>query len=77
MVHNMLISYPCCFVDRKLVEQRTEELQQQVRSLRTKEATLSRANSELSHRFQQMETQLEVLQSELSSANEQVWLLFF
>ncbi|XP_053499110.1 coiled-coil domain-containing protein 30 isoform X2 [Ictalurus furcatus] len=58
-------------LQRKLVEQRKEELQQQVRSLRTKEATLSRANSELSHRSQQMETQLEVLQSELSSANEQ------
>ncbi|KAK3519096.1 hypothetical protein QTP70_016321 [Hemibagrus guttatus] len=58
-------------LQRKLVEQREEELQQQVRSLRTKEATLSRINSELSHRSQQMETKLEVLESELSSAREQ------
>ncbi|XP_034167649.2 coiled-coil domain-containing protein 30 isoform X5 [Pangasianodon hypophthalmus] len=58
-------------LQRKLAEQREEELQQQVRSLRTKEATLSRANSELSHRSQQMETRLEVLESELSSAKEQ------
>lgn len=72
----MLKSYSCCFVDRKLVEQREDELQQQVRSLRMKEATLSRTNSELSHRTQQMETRLKVLESELSSAKEQVWLLF-
>lgn len=57
------------------MEQREEELQQQMRSLRTKEATLSRTNSELSHRSQQMETRLEVLESELSSAKEQVWLI--
>lgn len=69
----MLLSYPCCFVYRKLVEQREEELQQQVRSLRSKEATLNRINSELSHRSQQMETRLKVLESELSSAKEQVW----
>ncbi|XP_060794192.1 coiled-coil domain-containing protein 30 isoform X2 [Neoarius graeffei] len=56
---------------RKLVEQREEELQQQVRCLRTKEATLSRTNSEFSHRSQQLETRLEVLESELSSAKEQ------
>ncbi|GAA6103893.1 coiled-coil domain-containing protein 30 isoform X4 [Tachysurus ichikawai] len=58
-------------LQRKLVEKREEELQQQVRSLRTKEATLSRVNSELSHRCQQMETKLEVLESELSSAKKQ------
>lgn len=58
------------------MEQREEELQQQVRCLRTKEATLSRTNSEFSHRSQQLETRLEVLESELSSAKEQVWLLF-
>lgn len=58
------------------MEQREEELQQQVRSLRTKEATLARINSELSHRSQQMETKLEVLESELSSAREQVCLFF-
>lgn len=56
------------------MEKREEELQQQVRSLRTKEATLSRVNSELSHRCQQMETKLEVLESELSSAKKQVCL---
>ncbi|KAK2825336.1 hypothetical protein Q7C36_019263 [Tachysurus vachellii] len=58
-------------LQRKLVEKREEELQQQVRSLRTKEATISRVNSELSHRSQQMETKLEVLESELSSAKKQ------
>lgn len=57
------------------MEQREEELQQQMRSLRTKEATLSRNNSELSHRSQQMETRLEVLESELNSAKEQVWII--
>ncbi|XP_047662751.1 coiled-coil domain-containing protein 30 isoform X2 [Tachysurus fulvidraco] len=58
-------------LQRKLVEKREEELQQQVRSLRTKETTLSRVNSELSHRSQQMETKLEVLESELSSAKKE------
>ncbi|XP_058265577.1 coiled-coil domain-containing protein 30 isoform X2 [Hemibagrus wyckioides] len=58
-------------LQRKLVEQREEELQQQLRSLRTKEAALGRINSELSHRSQQMEAKLEVLESELSSAREQ------
>lgn len=76
MLHCMLKSYPCCFVGRKLVEQREEELQQQVRCLRAKEATLSRTNSELFHRAQQMETRLEVLESELSSAKQQVCLFF-
>lgn len=58
------------------MEQREEELQQQVCALRAKEATLSRANSELSHRSQQVEMRLEVLECELSSAKEQVWLFF-
>ncbi|XP_026853991.2 coiled-coil domain-containing protein 30 isoform X4 [Electrophorus electricus] len=58
-------------LQRKLVEQRDEELEQQVVSLRTKEATLAHANSELSHRSQQLETRLEVLENELSSVREQ------
>ncbi|KAL7864781.1 hypothetical protein AOLI_G00162010 [Acnodon oligacanthus] len=58
-------------LQRKLLEQREEELQQQVRSLRIKEATLSRTNSELSHRSQQLNTRLEVLENELSSTREQ------
>uniref|UniRef100_A0A8B9JBK5 Coiled-coil domain containing 30 n=1 Tax=Astyanax mexicanus TaxID=7994 RepID=A0A8B9JBK5_ASTMX len=58
-------------LQRKLLEQREEELQQQVRSLRMKEATLSRTNSELTHRSQQMDTRLEVLENELSAAREQ------
>ncbi|KAF5903538.1 coiled-coil domain-containing protein 30-like isoform X1 [Clarias magur] len=58
-------------LQRKLVEKREEELQQQVFSLRTEETTLSRTNSELSHRSQQLETRLEVLESELSASREQ------
>ncbi|XP_017565576.2 coiled-coil domain-containing protein 30 isoform X2 [Pygocentrus nattereri] len=58
-------------LQRKLLEQREEELQQQVRSLRIKEATLSRTNSELSHRSQQLNTRLEVLENELTSTREQ------
>ncbi|XP_072553420.1 uncharacterized protein ccdc30 isoform X2 [Salminus brasiliensis] len=58
-------------LQRKLLEQREDELQQQVRSLRMKEATLSRTNSELSHRSQQLDTRLEVLENELSASREQ------
>ncbi|XP_066529096.1 coiled-coil domain-containing protein 30 isoform X2 [Hoplias malabaricus] len=58
-------------LQRKLLEQKEEELQQQVRSLRLKEATLSRTNSELCHRSQQQDTRLEVLENELSSTREQ------
>ncbi|XP_036447581.1 coiled-coil domain-containing protein 30 isoform X2 [Colossoma macropomum] len=58
-------------LQRKLLEQREEELQQQVRSLRIKEANLSRTNSELSHRSQQLNTRLEVLENELTSTREQ------
>ncbi len=57
---------------RKLLEQREEELQQQVRSLRLKEATMSRTNAELSHRAQQQDTRLSILEAELSKAREQV-----
>ncbi|KAG7472837.1 hypothetical protein MATL_G00113260 [Megalops atlanticus] len=56
---------------RKLLEQREEELQQQVRSLRAKEATLNRTNSELSHRLQELETRLGVLEGECSKAKEE------
>ncbi|XP_051947600.1 coiled-coil domain-containing protein 30 isoform X1 [Xyrauchen texanus] len=58
-------------LQRKLLEQKDEELQQQVRSLRTKEATLTRTNSELSHRTQELETRLKVLDSEFNTAKEE------
>ncbi|KAM4610862.1 uncharacterized protein ccdc30 isoform 2-T2 [Polymixia lowei] len=58
-------------ITRKLLAQREEELQQQVRSLRLKEASLSRTNSELSHRTQQLETRLALLEAEHSKAREE------
>ncbi|KAM9343455.1 coiled-coil domain-containing protein 30 [Pholidichthys leucotaenia] len=59
-------------ITRKLLEQREEELQQQVRSLRLKEASLTRTNMELSHRVQQLDTRLSILETELSKAREEV-----
>nr|XP_019944440.1 PREDICTED: coiled-coil domain-containing protein 30 isoform X3 [Paralichthys olivaceus] len=59
-------------ITRKLVEQREEELQQQVRSFRLKEASLTRTNTELSHRAQQLDTRLAILEAELSKAREEV-----
>ncbi|XP_058498073.1 trichohyalin isoform X5 [Solea solea] len=56
---------------RKLLEQREEELQQQLRSLRQKEASLTRKNTELSHRVQQLDTRLAILETELSKAREE------
>ncbi|XP_055366361.1 coiled-coil domain-containing protein 30 isoform X2 [Betta splendens] len=58
-------------ITRKLLEQREEELQQQVRSLRLREASLTRANAELSHSSQQLETHLKVLEEELSKLKEE------
>ncbi|XP_035512387.1 coiled-coil domain-containing protein 30 isoform X2 [Morone saxatilis] len=58
-------------ITRKLLEQREEELQQQVRSLRLKEASLNRTNAELSHRTQQLDTRLTILEAELSKAREE------
>ncbi|XP_072223655.1 uncharacterized protein ccdc30 [Leuresthes tenuis] len=58
-------------ITRKLLEQREEELQQQVRSLRLKEACLTRTNTELSHRVQQLGTRLSILDAELSKAREE------
>ncbi|XP_015234528.1 PREDICTED: coiled-coil domain-containing protein 30-like isoform X2 [Cyprinodon variegatus] len=58
-------------ITRKLLEQREEELQQQVRSLRLKEASLNRLNTELSHRAQQLETRLSILEAELLKAREE------
>ncbi|XP_054868812.1 coiled-coil domain-containing protein 30 isoform X2 [Amphiprion ocellaris] len=58
-------------ITRKLLEQREEELQQLVRSLRLKEASLTRANTELSHRVQQLETRLSILETELRKAREE------
>ncbi|XP_037540194.1 coiled-coil domain-containing protein 30 [Nematolebias whitei] len=56
---------------RKLLEQREEELHQQVRSLRLKEASLNRTNTELSHRVQQLDTRLSILQAELNKTKEE------
>ncbi|XP_071394462.1 coiled-coil domain-containing protein 30-like [Centroberyx affinis] len=58
-------------ITRKLLEQREEELQQQVRSLRLKEASLTRTNSELSHRAQQLDTRLAILEAEHSKTREE------
>ncbi|XP_051735804.1 coiled-coil domain-containing protein 30 isoform X2 [Ctenopharyngodon idella] len=58
-------------LQRKLLEQKDEELQQQVRLLRAKEATLTRTNMEMSHRTQELETRLQVLESELNTAREE------
>lgn len=62
----------CIFHDRKLLEQREEELQQQVRSLRLREAAMNKTNAEVSHRAQQLETRLAVLEAELGKAREEV-----
>uniref|UniRef100_A0A3Q1IMM0 Coiled-coil domain containing 30 n=1 Tax=Anabas testudineus TaxID=64144 RepID=A0A3Q1IMM0_ANATE len=58
-------------ITRKLLEQREEELQQQVRSLRLKEASLTRTNAELSHRAQQLDTRLNILEAELSKIKDE------
>ncbi|KAM6976880.1 coiled-coil domain-containing protein 30 [Aplochiton taeniatus] len=58
-------------ITRKLLEQREEELQQQVRSLRLKEATLARTNSELSHHAQQVETRRAILEAESIKTQEE------
>ncbi|XP_068589220.1 coiled-coil domain-containing protein 30 isoform X2 [Cebidichthys violaceus] len=58
-------------ITRKLLEQRDEELQQQVRSLRLKEASMTRTNAELSHRAQQLDTRLNILEAELRKAREE------
>ncbi|XP_056278563.1 coiled-coil domain-containing protein 30 isoform X3 [Pseudoliparis swirei] len=58
-------------ITRKLLEQREEELQQQVRSLRLKEASMSRTNAELSHHAQQLDTRLAILEAELGKAREE------
>ncbi|XP_044068864.1 trichohyalin isoform X2 [Siniperca chuatsi] len=58
-------------ITRKLLEQREEELQQQVRCLRLKEASMTRTNAELSHRAQQLDTRLAILEAELSKAREE------
>ncbi|KAM6924399.1 uncharacterized protein ccdc30 [Xenentodon cancila] len=58
-------------ITRKLLEQREEKLQQQVCSLRLKEASLTRTNTELSHLVQQLHTRLSILETELSKAREE------
>ncbi|KAM6982560.1 uncharacterized protein ccdc30 isoform 2-T2 [Tautogolabrus adspersus] len=59
-------------ITRKLLEQREEELQQQLRSLRLKEASMTKTNAELSHRAQQLESHLTIQEAELSKAREEV-----
>ncbi|KAJ8257655.1 hypothetical protein GJAV_G00188250 [Gymnothorax javanicus] len=59
-------------LQRKLVEQKEAELQQQVHSLRAKEAELNRSKGELGLRLQQLETRLEVQESERSRSNEEL-----
>nr|XP_040048131.1 coiled-coil domain-containing protein 30 isoform X2 [Gasterosteus aculeatus aculeatus] len=58
-------------ITRKLLEQREEELQKQVRTMRLKEASMTRTNAELSHRAQQLDTRLPILEAELSKAREE------
>lgn len=58
--------------NRKLLEQREEELQQQLRALKAKEASFTRTNSELTHRMQLYETRLQVLESEQNATREKV-----
>ncbi|XP_068454029.1 coiled-coil domain-containing protein 30 isoform X2 [Clinocottus analis] len=58
-------------ITRKLLKQREEELQQQVRSLRLKEASMTRTHAELSHRAQQLDTRLAILEAELIKAREE------
>ncbi|XP_062419995.1 coiled-coil domain-containing protein 30 isoform X3 [Pungitius pungitius] len=58
-------------ITRKLLEQREEELQQQVRAMRLKEASMTRTNAELSHRAQQLDTRLPILEAELCKAREE------
>ncbi|XP_056589928.1 coiled-coil domain-containing protein 30 isoform X5 [Triplophysa dalaica] len=58
-------------LQRKLLEQKDEELEQQVRSWRAKEANMTRANSELSHRVHELETRLQVLESELNTTRDE------
>lgn len=43
-----------------------------MRSLRLSEAAMNRTNAELSHRAQQLETRLTVLEAELGKAREEV-----
>ncbi|XP_041654452.1 coiled-coil domain-containing protein 30 isoform X2 [Cheilinus undulatus] len=59
-------------ITRKLLEQREEELQQQLRSLRLKEASMTRMNAELSQRAQQLDTRLAIVEAELSKARDEV-----
>ncbi|XP_041129520.1 coiled-coil domain-containing protein 30-like isoform X2 [Polyodon spathula] len=56
---------------RKLLEQKGEELQQQLRLLREKEASLSRSNTELNHRLHQQGARLSVLEEEHSTITDE------
>ncbi|RXM95424.1 Coiled-coil domain-containing protein 30 [Acipenser ruthenus] len=56
---------------RKLLEQKGEELQQQLRLLREKEASLNRSNTELNHRLHQQGARLSVLEEEHSTVTDE------
>ncbi|XP_077461554.1 uncharacterized protein ccdc30 [Stigmatopora argus] len=52
-------------IKRKLLEQREDEVQQQIRSLRTNENLLTRTNVELTHRAQQLNEELHKAENEI------------
>ncbi|XP_077583785.1 uncharacterized protein ccdc30 [Stigmatopora nigra] len=52
-------------IKRKLLEQREDELQQKIGSLRINEASLTRTNVELTHRAQQLDEELHKAQDEI------------
>ncbi|XP_058849404.1 coiled-coil domain-containing protein 30-like isoform X2 [Acipenser ruthenus] len=56
---------------RKLLEQKGEELQQQLRLLREKEASLNRSNTELNHCLHQQGARLSVLEEEHSTVTDE------
>lgn len=71
--HHLKTHFPISdTLNRKLLEQREEELHQQFCVVRTKEASLTHANSDLTHRMQQLETRLQVLESEQHATREEV-----
>ncbi|XP_039611750.1 coiled-coil domain-containing protein 30 isoform X2 [Polypterus senegalus] len=58
-------------LQRKLLEQKIEELQLQVQTLREKENTLTYTNSELSHKLQQQGARLSILEDEHSLTTDE------
>ncbi|XP_043916377.1 coiled-coil domain-containing protein 30 [Protopterus annectens] len=58
-------------LQRKLLEQNVDELQQQIRALHTKEARLSKSNTELQLLLQQQETRLRIMADEKETASDE------